>query len=568
MKKLMIIGVAILLFITGCEHNGGDDKEDPPTPPPTPPTRLTIKNESFSDLLDVQWQGVTFVSNTVDNSISTGGNTVTKDVNPGSGYIFFRRKSNLTFARTKDMVTIGTNESTEFVFTDNTLIVEANNPDNTGTLKDMATTVVFFDDADGDIQRYAERKGSTYYSVSGDLPYHSGNTYYHPPYTGTGKSIALGGITDATLHLSVNLARKGTISFQYANQDYQTYTNGATFSIDGSQKATWQGNYNWASQEYNLEAGSHEIVWTKHGYYRDNFYHYSYLSLDNILVFYNDWVPPPPSTAKAITGFRFTSPETAGSINEGDKSITVMVPYGTNPVNLTPTITVSPEATVTPRSGQAQDFTNPVTYTVTAQDGSTEEYDVRVTIGPPSTAKVITGFRFTSPEAEGSINEDDKIIDVLVPYGTSLVNLTPTITVSPEAMVNPNSDQAQDFTNSVTYTVTAQDGSTVTYTVRVTMAEKSQGVVTLIFPDKAAGALDDTPITISRTNIEGKEHTFIVNGTYIASQWWVDGVMQGTGSSLTLSASAHTIGVHRLTLEVITGDNLVYSKQLTFRVER
>jgi hypothetical protein len=252
---------------------------------------LTIKNQSFSDLLDVQWQGVAFRANTIENSIPIG-NTIIKEIDPGSGYIFFRRKSNPTFARTKEVVVIEKNRTEEFVFTDNTLIVEANNPDNTGTLKDMTTTVVFFDDAEGEIQGYAERKGSAYYSVLQDLPYYYGNnTFYHPPYAGAGKSIALGGIVDAKLRLSLNLERKAKLSFRYANKDHDT--KGVAFSIDGTQKDTWQGNYNWSYLEYTLEAGSHEIMWTKDGYYTYNAYNssaifagFTYLSLDNILVFY------------------------------------------------------------------------------------------------------------------------------------------------------------------------------------------------------------------------------------------------------------------------------------------
>ncbi|MDR1220955.1 MAG: hypothetical protein LBK73_15295 [Treponema sp.] len=256
-------------------------------PPMT--TFLTIKNESFSDLMDVRWQGVAFRSNAVESSIPIGS-AVTAGVEPGASYIFFKRKSNPAFARTKEVVVIEKSETKEFVFIDNTLIVEANNPDNTGALKDMTTTVVFFDDAEGEIQGYAERKGSTYYSVTGDLPYYGGYTYYHPPYAGAGKSIALGGIADAKLRLSLNLERKAKLSFRYANKDYENNTKGAAFSIDGTQKETWQGNYNWSYLEYTLEPGSHEIVWTKHGYYTYSTYtlytYYTYLSLDNILVFY------------------------------------------------------------------------------------------------------------------------------------------------------------------------------------------------------------------------------------------------------------------------------------------
>jgi hypothetical protein len=178
------------------------------------------------------------------------------------------------------------------VFTDNTQIVEANNPDNTGSLKDMTTTVVFFDDAEGDIQNYAERKGSAYYSAEADLPNYSSSRYssyyLNPPYTNKGKSIALGGISDAKLRLTLNLERRAKLSFWYANKDYRADA-GATLSIDGTRQAAWQGDYNWSAQEYALEAGSHEIVWTKNGFYTSyGDVYYSYLSLDNILVFYSE----------------------------------------------------------------------------------------------------------------------------------------------------------------------------------------------------------------------------------------------------------------------------------------
>ncbi|MDD5639322.1 MAG: hypothetical protein PHR47_00760, partial [Candidatus Pacebacteria bacterium] len=54
-------------------------------------------------------------------------------------------------------------------------------------------------------------------------------------------------------------------------------------------------------------------------------------------------------------------------------------PYGTNVTSLTPTITISTDATISPLSGVAQNFTNPVTYRVTAQGGAFQDYVVTVT---------------------------------------------------------------------------------------------------------------------------------------------------------------------------------------------
>lgn len=88
------------------------------------------------------------------------------------------------------------------------------------------------------------------------------------------------------------------------------------------------------------------------------------------------------SSAKAITAFSFSalSPVVNGTINEAAKTIAVTVPAGTNRTALVPTITISEKATIDPVSGLAKDFTSPVVYTVTAEDGSTVTYTVTVSL--------------------------------------------------------------------------------------------------------------------------------------------------------------------------------------------
>ena len=173
------------------------------------------------------------------------------------------------------------------------------------------------------------------------------------------------------------------------------------------------------------------------------------------------------STAKAITGFSFASPAATGTINEVTKTIAVTVPYGTVLTALKPTITVSPNATVSPASGVAQNFSTPVTYTVTAQNGSTQSYVVTVTKAAASSAKEILTFGINGGTTK--INTADKTIEVTVPSGTNVKQLKPTITVSPYATVSPASGVAQNFSTPVTYTVTAQNGSKQEYEVTVTV---------------------------------------------------------------------------------------------------
>lgn len=64
-----------------------------------------------------------------------------------------------------------------------------------------------------------------------------------------------------------------------------------------------------------------------------------------------------------ITSFKINDTY-VGTINEDTKTIMVYVPASLDIKNLTPTITCSENATISPASGIAADFTNPVTYTV------------------------------------------------------------------------------------------------------------------------------------------------------------------------------------------------------------
>ncbi len=86
-----------------------------------------------------------------------------------------------------------------------------------------------------------------------------------------------------------------------------------------------------------------------------------------------------------------------------------------------------------------------------------------------SSEKEILEFHFSSPNVEAIINESMKIVEATVPYGTDVTALKPIIEVSNQATISPESGTLMDFTNPVTYTVTAEDGSQSIYTVTVTV---------------------------------------------------------------------------------------------------
>lgn len=156
-----------------------------------------------------------------------------------------------------------------------------------------------------------------------------------------------------------------------------------------------------------------------------------------------------------------------GIIDEDESLVRLDFPAGTDVTHLTPTITVSTYATIEPESGVAQDFTNPVYYTVTALNGTMSQYMVEAVVHDSDNEKSILSFRFDELDSEGYIDEVVRTISFVLPGETDVTHLIPTIEVSEGATVEPASGVAQDFTHPVTYTVTAQNGTTAVYTVTV-----------------------------------------------------------------------------------------------------
>jgi hypothetical protein len=235
---------------------------------------------------------------------------------------------------------------------------------------------------------------------------------------------------------------------------------------------------------------------------------------------------PTLSSEKAITSFGFMalSPNVTGLVDTVNGTISLTVPFGTNVKSIIPTITIT-GASISPKTGVSKNFTNPVSYIVTAQDGSKQTYKATVTIAPKTpivekekpktttdtplpksdtlktetpkkatetqtpTQKVITetptvvppttplsadryityfGFNSLSPIVKGVFNEGGTLT-VTVPANTNITSLVPTISFKGASIV-PSSGVAQNFTTPVKYTVTAANGLKREYVVTVKIA--------------------------------------------------------------------------------------------------
>ena len=131
---------------------------------------------------------------------------------------------------------------------------------------------------------------------------------------------------------------------------------------------------------------------------------------------------------------------------------------------LTPIVVVSDGATVNPSSGVMVDFTNPVFYVVTAQDGSVATYVVTVQ-KTLSRKNDIENFQLVGTEQIFE-REGDNLF-VYVPYETDIASIVAEIVVSDKATVTPASGVQIDFTNPQTYTVKSSDGTEKEFLVTV-----------------------------------------------------------------------------------------------------
>lgn len=241
----------------------------------------------------------------------------------------------------------------------------------------------------------------------------------------------------------------------------------------------------------------------------------------------------------ALNGFY--SYGTIGEENNDIIPITLELPYGTDINSLTPSITIPDFASIEPALGP-KDFSSPVLYVVTAQDGeSTSTYEINIKFALNSEKK-ITSFKFLASE-NNALNEDldaiifdeetnpytsTKTIVVEVPFGTDITNLNPTIEASFGATLNI--EGVQDFTNTVTYIVTAQDGKSVSKDYKVIVANpERKALIDLYFSNRI-------PLSIHAINYKWDIHETDL------SKW--DGVSLHDDTGRVMSLAFTAIGIY------------------------
>lgn len=179
----------------------------------------------------------------------------------------------------------------------------------------------------------------------------------------------------------------------------------------------------------------------------------AYLYLDNVVVRQR-------STANDILTFSLPEQTNSAVIDNDAHTVNCEISFSADLTAQTPTITISDYATINPASGVTQDFTNPVSYIVTAEDNTTQEWIVTVTkAATASSANDIVSFTFANQINSAIIDTMNHTVNAVLDWQQSLTSVTPTITISDLATITPASGVAQDFTAPITYTVMAEDST-------------------------------------------------------------------------------------------------------------
>ena len=105
-----------------------------------------------------------------------------------------------------------------------------------------------------------------------------------------------------------------------------------------------------------------------------------------------------------------------------------------------------------------------------------------------TTAKGITAFSING--VAGAVNNTTNTITITMPRGTDVTKLAPVIATNGVKSLTPGSGETVDFTNSVTYTATMEDGNTKTYIVTVYV---NKGTLSDQFWDKMTDFTNQVP---------------------------------------------------------------------------
>lgn len=239
-----------------------------------------------------------------------------------------------------------------------------------------------------------------------------------------------------------------------------------------------------------------------------------------------------PGNSKDIVSFSIYG--YSGVISGNNISITL--PYGVNKASLIPIFVstgsrVQIGETIQVSGTTINNFTNDLVYTVYAADDSKKEYTVSIQIAL-NNSRDITSFSISG--VLGIINGTN--INLNMPYGTDLSSLVATFItngkeVKIESILQISGSTLNNFSNTIVYTVYAEDGKMKSYNVIVTANKSSSKDITAFSIMGINASILGTTIGITLpygTEKNSLSPIFTTSGQLIT----VDGVSQTSGVTI------------------------------------
>ncbi len=148
-------------------------------------------------------------------------------------------------------------------------------------------------------------------------------------------------------------------------------------------------------------------------------------------------------------------------INTENHSVDLLFVIGTDISAIQLFFTYSEGATSSVGEEGLFDFTNLLAVTVTAEDDSTkQEWVISAEVAPNNSTDFLT-FSLEEQIEAAVIDKENHTVLINVALGTELSDLIPEFTLSEGARSNPTTGEAVDFSDPVTYIITAEDDITI-----------------------------------------------------------------------------------------------------------
>jgi|GEM_PF-2417527 len=280
----------------------------------------------------------------------------------------------------------------------------------------------------------------------------------------------------------------------------------------------------------------------------------------------------PLQTGSAILSFSLSEQTGPAGIDPDARTVTVEVKSGADVTGLAAIFTLSPGARATvgntiQESGVSlNDYSQPLSYTIQAEDGSISVWTVTVSQAIISGTKEILSFSLPEQTGSATISSGSGTIDIEVTENTDLSGLIASFEISGRASITVNGIEQQsditinDFTNPLEYTVTAEDGSQKTWTVTVSVKTSAPSV-------SLDNIFSNSVLTTGYPLISGK-----TNKAGLTIEIYIDGQLNGTAASNYYKEYSYTPSVqlsdgrHSLRIVVKDGSLSAATEERTFVV--